>query len=92
MNVVRYSVKPTVTVSIEAKVSDLILEVSDQGRELARGVLDSRSSGSAGEPAFADLRERLRQLGGDLEVRVRGPVSMITAAVPLKFPKKSEKS
>lgn len=88
VNVVRYSVKPTVTVSIEAKVSDLILEVSDQGRELARGILDSRSSGSAGEPAFADLRERLRRLGGDLEVRTRGPISMITAAVPLKSSKK----
>ena len=88
VNVVRYSVKPTVTVSIEAKVSDLILEVSDQSRELARGILDSRSSGSAEEPAFADLRERLRRLGGDLEVRTRGPISMITAAVPLKSSKK----
>ena len=84
VNVVRYSVKPTVTVSIEVKVSDLILEVSDQSRELARGILDSRSNDAAGEPDLADLRARLKHLGGDLEVRTRGPMSMITAAVPLK--------
>lgn len=88
VNVVRYSVKPTVTVSIEVKVSDLILEVSDQGRELARGILDSRGNDGAGEPGIVDLRNRLKQLGGDLEVRTRGPISMITAAVPLKSPKK----
>ena len=88
VNVVRYSVKPTVTVSIEVKVSDLILEVSDQSRELARGILDSRSNDAAGGPGLADLRARLKQLGGDLEVRTRGPMSMITAVVPLKCVKK----
>ena len=88
VNVVRYSVKPTVSVSIEVKVSDLILEVSDQGRELARGILDSRGHNAASEPGFADLRRRLKQLGGDLEVRTRGPISMITAAVPLRSPRK----
>lgn len=88
VNVVRYSVHPTVTISIEVKVSDLILEVSDQGRELARGILDSRSTDPTGEPGFADLRGRLKQLGGDLEVRTKSSISMITAAVPLRSYKK----
>ena len=88
VNVVRHSVKPKVTASIEVKVDDLILEVSDQGRELARGILDSRSNHAASEPGLADLRERLKQLGGELEVRTKGHISMITAAVPLKSVKK----
>jgi signal transduction histidine kinase len=84
VNVVRYSVNPAVTVTIEVKVSDLILEVNDQGRELARGMRDSKPNDTVGEIGFAGMRERLKQLGGDLEVRTNGPISMITAAVPIK--------
>lgn len=84
VNVVRYSVNPAVTVTIEVKVSDLILEVSDQGRELARGMRNSKANNTAGEIGFAGMRERLKQLGGDLEVRTRDSISMVTAAVPVK--------
>jgi len=84
VNVVRHSVKPTVTVSIEVKVSDLILEVSDQGRELALGMRDSKPDNMVGELGFVSLRDRLKQLGGELEVRTRGSVSMVTAVVPLR--------
>lgn len=83
VNVVRHSVKPAVTVSIEVKVSDLILEVSDQGRELALG-MHSKPNNMVGEIGFVSLRDRLKQLGGELEVRTRGSVSMVTAVVPSK--------
>lgn len=88
VNVVRYSVNPTVAVTIEVKVGDLILEVSDQGRELARGMRESRANETIGEAGFAGLRQRLKQLGGDLEVRSKGAISMVTASVPIKFPRK----
>ncbi|HVH72627.1 MAG TPA: response regulator [Candidatus Dormibacteraeota bacterium] len=84
VNVVRYSVNPSVTVTIEPKVGDLILEVSDQGRELARGMRESKPKETVGETGFAGMRERLKQLGGDLEVRTKGTISMLTASVPIK--------
>lgn len=84
VNVVRYSVNSAVTVTIDVKVSDLILEVSDQGRELARGMRNSKTNNTAGEIGFAGMRERLKQLGGDLEVRTKGAISMVTAAVPVR--------
>ena len=90
-NVVRYSVKPSVTVSIEVKISDLLLEVSDQGRELALGMRDSKPNNMVGEIGFVGLRDRLKQLGGELEIRTRGSVSMVTAVVPLKSSRMSLK-
>jgi signal transduction histidine kinase len=83
-NVVRYSVKPSVTVSIEVKVSDLLVEVSDQGRELALGMRESKPNNMVGEIGFVGLRDRLKQLGGELEVRTKGSVSIVTAVVRLK--------
>ncbi len=37
-----------------------------------------------GEIGFVGLRDRLKQLGGELEIRTRGSVSMVTAVVRLK--------
>jgi len=88
VNVVRYSVNPSVTVTIEVKVGDLILEVSDQGRELARGMRGSKVNETVGEIGFAGMRERLKQLGGDLEVRTKGSISMVTATVAIKHSRK----
>lgn len=88
VNVVRYSVNPAVSVTIEVKVGDLILEVSDQGRELARGMRENRASETIGEIGFAAMRQRLKQLGGDLEVRTKGAISMVTASLPIKFSRK----
>jgi two-component system NarL family sensor kinase len=84
VNVVRYSLSPAVTVAIDVKMSDLILEVSDQGRELARGMRVSRANERAGEIGFAGMRERLKQLGGELDVQTKGSISMVTAAVPVR--------
>jgi PAS domain S-box-containing protein len=84
VNVVRYSGSPEVTVTIDVKVGDLILEVSDQGRELARGMRNSKGNEILGEIGFAGMRERLRELGGELEVSIKGSISMVTAAVPLR--------
>lgn len=84
VNVVRYSVNPSVAVTIEVKVSDLILEVSDQGRELARGMRESKANETVGEIGFAGMRGRLKKFGGDLEVRTKGTISMVTASVPVK--------
>ena len=84
VGVVRHSASPAVTVTLDAKVGDLILEVSDQGRELARGMRNSKGNDVLGEVGFAGLRERLRQLGGELEVYTKGSTSMVTAALPLR--------
>lgn len=84
VSVVRHSASPAVTVTLDAKVGDLILEVSDQGRELARGMRNSKGNDVLGEVGFAGLRERLRQLGGELEVYTKGSTSMVTAALPLR--------
>ena len=84
VNVVRHSASPAVTVTIDVKVGDVILEVSDQGRELARGMRSSNGNDVLGESGFSGMRERFRQFGGELEVCVKGSISMVTAAVPLR--------
>lgn len=88
VNVVRYSVNPVVTIAIEVKVGDVILEVSDQSRELARAMRESKTNETAREIGFEGLQEKLKQLGGDLEVRAKGSASMITASVPIRRSRK----
>ena len=84
VNVVRFSVGPAVAVAIDVKNGDLILEVRNTGRELARGMNGSTANEAFGELGFVGMRERLKALGGDFELRTKGSISTVTAVVPLR--------
>lgn len=88
VNVVRYSASPAVTVALEVRGTDLVLEVSDQGRELARGMHDSKANQVMGRIGFVGIREQLKALGGDFEIRTKGSTSTVTAAVSIRRSKK----
>ncbi|HKF21920.1 MAG TPA: histidine kinase [Candidatus Angelobacter sp.] len=81
-NVHRHSQSPTATVTLRKTAESVVLEVKDQGkgmpRRAATGTLWAAGGGLAG------IHERLRELGGSLEIKPNQPGTMIVATIPLK--------
>src|SRR5580700_4687987 len=86
-NVHRYSGSPDAEIRIFAEDGEVHLEVVDHGRGIEAGVapvmIDGIASLGVGIPG---MRERLRQLGGQLEVDFGRNGTRVVAIVPLKKP------
>jgi CheY-like chemotaxis protein len=86
-NVHRYSGSPNAEIKIFAGDGQVHLEVVDHGRGIEAGVapvmIDGIASLGVGIPG---MRERLRQLGGQLEVDFGTNGTRVVAIVPLKKP------
>jgi two-component system, NarL family, sensor kinase len=84
-NVHRYSGSPNAEIKIFAEDGQVHLEVVDHGRGIEAGVapviIDGIASLGVGIPG---MRERLRQLGGQLEVDFGRNGTRVVAIVPLK--------
>ena len=84
-NVHRYSGSPNAEIKIFAEDGQVHLEVVDHGRGIEAGVapvmIDGIASLGVGIPG---MRERLRQLGGQLEVDFGTNGTRVVAIVPLK--------
>src|SRR5580693_904566 len=86
-NVHRYSGSPNAEIRIFAKDGQVHLEVVDHGRGIEAGaapvLIEGIGSLGVGIPG---MRERLRQLGGQLEVDFGTNGTRVVAIVPLKKP------
>jgi two-component system, NarL family, sensor kinase len=86
-NVHRYSGSPDAEIKIFAESGQIQLEVIDHGRGIEAGavpvLIDGVASLGVGIPG---MRERLRQLGGQLEVDFRRHGTRVVATVPIKKP------
>src|SRR6185369_15294586 len=85
-NVHRYSGSPDAEIRISAADGQLRLEVLDHGKGIAsvpRAAVDGVAALGVGIPG---MRERLRQLGGQLEVDFGRSGTRVTATVPFKAP------
>ena len=83
-NIHRHSGSPTAKVSLVRSSKHVLLSVSDEGRGLPNGVLDPKSGAS---PRFgvgiAGMRERVRQLGGTLEIFSTIGGTSVKAVLPI---------
>jgi two-component system NarL family sensor kinase len=86
-NVHRYSGSPDAEIKIFAEGGQIQLEVVDHGRGIENGAvpvpIDGIASLGVGIPG---MRERLRQLGGQLEVEFGRNGTRVVATVPVKKP------
>ena len=83
-NVVRHSASGASVVCLDCKPDEVILKVQDFGR----GMPDKAALEKVGEQAYAgvgipSMRERLRQIGGRLEIRSSDQGTTVIATVPL---------
>ncbi|HEV2492202.1 MAG TPA: PAS domain-containing protein [Terriglobia bacterium] len=72
-NIHRHSGSPSATIRLARSATTIRLRIEDSGRGISSGDVLRSPGGRASEPAtgvgIAGMRERVRQLGGELEVR-----------------------
>ena len=80
----RRSTRPAVTVSLSVGTGEVTLEVSDKGQGMSRGSLGkAESEDMANHLGFAGMRERMRQLAGNLEISSQNALTTVVAVLPL---------
>jgi PAS domain S-box-containing protein len=81
-NVVRHSGSITAVVHLQRNETETVLEVRDFGKGIhAATVLENDPLASTGV-GIASMRERLRSLGGRLEIQSNGEGTVVSALVP----------
>ncbi len=85
-NVYRHSQSSTVKIRLMPKNGVLILEVSDQGNGMPLNNLDEAGHGRVGAlgVGMRSMTERMRQLGGGLEVTSTPTGTTVIATVPIE--------
>jgi signal transduction histidine kinase len=83
-NVVRHSGSLSAIVRLEKPTDFVVLQIEDFGRGMPASVIDALSAGR-GEigVGLLGVRERLRQIGGRLEIQSSHKGTILTASVPL---------
>lgn len=82
-NIHRHSGGSSAAIRVLEQDHRILVEVQDQGKGIPlQKQLELSSSGRTGV-GFRGMRERLRQLGGTLEIRSEGAGTAVTAVLPL---------
>jgi signal transduction histidine kinase len=85
-NIHRHSGSSAAGITVREREHELYVEVRDQGRGISPDKqAQLRSSGRTGV-GFRGMRERLRQLGGALEIRSGDSGTVVSATVPFPSP------
>lgn len=83
-NIHRHSGGAAATIRMREEDDRLLIEVRDQGRGISlEKQFELSSSGRTGV-GFRGMRERLRQLGGTLNIQSDGGGTVVTAVMPLR--------
>ncbi len=83
-NIHRHSGSKTACIQLSQNDREIRLEVSDQGRGLATEMLEAGIHDTRLGVGIAGMRERLRQLGGQLELRSSSKGTSVIAVLPHK--------
>jgi signal transduction histidine kinase len=81
-NIHRHSGSKTACIQLSESEYEIRLEVSDQGRGLVHEMVDRVIDETLLGVGIAGMRERLRQLGGQLEIRSSSKGTTVIAALP----------
>ena len=82
-NVHRHSGSRNVDVSVHTDPAQVVLIVRDYGTGVPREVLDRFWKTGAVGVGLAGIRERLKELGGTLEIQSGGEGTLLTATIPI---------
>jgi signal transduction histidine kinase len=90
-NIHRHSGSEKSEVTLKLYPSQVILEVRDFGKGISPEVMENfKTKGTHVGVGLAGIRERIRELGGQLEIHSASPGTLISVAIPL--PKESKNS
>jgi signal transduction histidine kinase len=84
-NIHRHSGSSSAEVSLKSFPEKVVLEVRDFGKGMPPQLLDSfKTKGISLGVGLAGMRERVRELGGQLNVQAKSPGTLLTIVLPLK--------
>jgi len=83
-NVHRHSGSPTATVRLNAQNGEIMLEVSDQGCGIPPQKLAARQEQVMIGIGILGMRERMRQLGGQIEISSANKGTSVYVKLPMK--------
>lgn len=83
-NVHRHSNASAVRVSLKADAQRILLEITDNGQGISEEQLNRlQTEGSASGVGLVGMRERMRDLGGQLQVVPANPGTTVIASIPM---------
>jgi PAS domain S-box-containing protein len=86
-NVERHSGSETAEISFRRKPGEILLEVADHGCGIAKEILEQLNRGTALPGiGIAGMRERVRRLGGLMEISSGADGTMVKVKLPIKRP------
>ena len=83
-NIHRHANSATAAVRIECAAGQIALEVSDNGRGISRELREKLLSGQGPGVGLRGMRERVRQLGGTLQIESNGHGTIVRVTLPLQ--------
>lgn len=90
-NVHRYSGSSSVKIDVTTDVESIVLAVRDYGRGISEEILRNfREHGSGVGVGLSGMRERMNELGGNLELASDHTGTVVTATLPLSKPQAKE--
>jgi signal transduction histidine kinase len=82
-NVLRHSGSPTARIRVARSAHEVIIEVKDEGKGVPNKTQLSFMAGTVTGVGLAGMRERVRQLGGTMEIQSAGRGTLVSARLPL---------
>ena len=82
-NVHRHSGSPTAVVRLDVEDGQVRLNIIDHGRGIPPQVFAARQEASAIGVGLLGMRERMRQLGGQMEITSPGEGTAVCVTLPL---------
>lgn len=82
-NVHRHSGSLTASIRLQRDSKCVLLEIQDQGKGIESNRLKQINAGMVLGVGLQGMRERIRQFGGDLQLRSEDHGLMVIAAIPL---------
>jgi len=85
-NIHRHSESPTAKITFRQSHGHVVVVVQDHGKGIPAEKLNEMTALGLPGVGIRGMRERLRQLGGDLEIHSTGSGAVVTARLPVKEP------
>jgi len=84
-NIHRHSESPVAKIVLRERHQEVVVEIGDRGKGISEEKLqDLASSGTPGV-GIRGMRERLRQLGGTLEIKSTGSGTVVSVRLPMEL-------
>ncbi len=83
-NIHRHSGSPSASVRLSRTQEQVQLEVSDEGRGISGEIQKRFSTGESSGVGLRGMRERVRQLGGEMNIRSSGSGAAVVVVLPLR--------